>query len=105
MTMRTGIFFATVFTSLLFAAGIAAEKTPQTAQTTFAVHCYDVGASALGGKPGVLAVERGWSGGREVNRVVYDPREVAITQLESWLKAADTYVRTLEQPTAKEMPR
>lgn len=107
--MRTSTISAILLTIPFLAAGASAGMTPQTAQATFAVHCYDVGASALDGKPGVLAVERGWSGSREVDRVEYDPTKVSITQLENWLKAADTYISTLESPTdtmpAKEMSR
>jgi hypothetical protein len=107
--MQSMIFSATFLTLLIFATGATAETTPQSAKATFAVHCYDVGASALDGKPGVLNVERGWSGGREINRITYDPRDVSIKQLENWLKAAGTYVSTVEQPMndppAREMPR
>ena len=70
---------------------------------------YDVGASTLDGKPGVVSVERGWSGAREVDQVVYDPKQVSLGQLENWLKAANTYVGTLESATnetsEKEMPQ
>ena len=92
---------------VLFAFRATADITPVMAKATFVVHCYDVGAHALEGKPGVLAIERGWSGSREVDRVVYNPEEVSIIQLEAWLKASGTYVRTLEQAMntepAKEM--
>jgi len=93
---------ATLLTILLVVFGAAAEPPPGMAKITFVVHCYDVGAHALDGKPGVLSVERGWSGSREVDRVVYNPKEVSITQLEDWLKAADTYVTTLEQTVSTE---
>ena len=92
---------------VLVAFSATAEIPPGMAKATFVVHCYDVGAHALEGKPGVLAIERGWSGSREVDRVVYNPEEVSIMQLEGWLKTSGTYVRTLEQAMntepAKEM--
>jgi len=93
---------ATLLTVLLVAFSATAEVPPGMAKATFVVHCYDVGAHALEAKPGVLSVERGWSGSREVDRVVYNPKEVSIIQLEAWLKAADTYVSTLEQTISAE---
>jgi len=92
----TILFAAIVLTGTLVAVTLAAAPPSDLAKATFAVHCYDVGASALDGKPGVISVERGWSGFREVDRVVYDPKQVSLGQLESWLKAADTYVSTLD---------
>lgn len=91
----TILFTAITLTGLLFAAGVTAATPTGLADATFAVHCYDVGASALAGKAGVVSVERGWSGAREVDRVVYDPQQVTLDQLEHWLKEADTYVGTL----------
>jgi len=83
---------------LLLAPLSRAESPPaETARATFVVHCYDVGADALTGLPGVLAVERGWSGGREVDRVVYDPRQLSEAQLERRLKESGTYVETLQE--------
>ncbi len=87
---------AIALTGLLFAAYAAAEMPGGMAKATFAVHCYDVGANALIDKPGVISVERGWSGAREVDRVVFNPGTVSLEQLEAWLKEADTYVSTLE---------
>ena len=86
----------------LFVCSATAGPLPGKAGATFAVHCYDVGASALNGKPGVVSVERGWSGGREVDRVVYDPQAVSLTQLENWLKQSGTYIGTLEQSMQRE---
>lgn len=56
-----------------------------------------MGAAALAGRPGVLAVQRGFQGFREVDRVSYDPGEVTVRKMEEWLEAAGTYVRTLRQ--------
>jgi len=92
----------TLLAVLMVVFSATAELPPGMAKATFVVHCYDVGAHALDGKPGVISVERGWSGSREVDRVVYNPKEVSITQLEDWLKAADTYVSTLEQTISSE---
>jgi len=87
---------ATLLSLLLFAFTGAAEIPPGMAKATFVVHCYTVGDDALSGKPGVISVDPGWSGAREVDRVVYNPKQVSITQLENWLKEADTYVSTLD---------
>jgi len=97
--MQISLFISIMLTGLLVAINATAETPSGMAKATFAVHCYDVGASALDGKPGVVSVERGWSGAREVDRVVYDPKHVSLGELESWLKAADTYVDTLESTT------
>ena len=95
--MQTSLLAASLLlATVLLAAGTEAQPGADTAKATFAVHCYDVGAGALEGKPGVLSVERGWSRGREVDRVVYDPQMVSLGQLETYLKQADTYVDTLE---------
>ncbi len=95
--MKTSLLISVIFlTGLLRTAGAATEMPADMAKATFAVHCYDVGANALAGKPGVISVERGWSGAREVDRVVYNPREVSLRQIETWLKESDTYVSTLE---------
>ena len=93
---------ATLLGLLLGVAGASAGELSGTARATFVVHCYDVGAHALEGRPGVLSVERGWSGSREVDRVVYNTEEVSIMQLEAWLKAAGTYVSTLEETMSTE---
>jgi peptide methionine sulfoxide reductase MsrA len=99
--MRTALIISIMLTGLLVAINATAEAPSGMAKATFAVHCYDVGASVLDGKPGVVSVERGTSGARELDRVVYDPEQVSLGQLENWLKAADTYVGTLESTTSE----
>ena len=95
--MQTSLIIsATLLTFLLFAFKVTAEVPPGMAKATFVVHCYTVGVNALAGKPGVVSVEPGWSGAREVDRVIFDPKQTSIAQLENWLKEADTYVSTLE---------
>ena len=95
--MQTPILIsALLLTGFLIASNVTAEPPPGMAKATFVVHCYDVGVSALSGKPGVLSVEPGWSGAREVDRVIYNPQQVSIVQLENWLKKSDTYIGTLE---------
>ena len=99
--MQTFILIA----ALLLTTTVACAESkvpPGMAKATFVVHCYDVGASALSGKPGIISVERGWSGPREVDRVVYDPSKTTLTELENWLKDADTYVSTQEHSINRE---
>jgi len=86
---------------VLMAACAVADVPPGAARVTFVVHCYDVGAGSLEGRPGVLAVERGWRGFHEVDRVLYDPQQVTVEQMEEWLKEADTYVRTIKPLSGK----
>jgi len=64
----------------------------------FRAHCYGVGAAALHGESGVLEVARGWHAWHEVERGVYDPAAVSLGELEQRLQAADTHVRTPEEP-------
>ncbi|MBU0480766.1 MAG: hypothetical protein KKG47_06675 [Proteobacteria bacterium] len=45
----------------------------------------------------MLAVESGWHGFSEVNRVIFDPRRVRVEEMADRLKEAGTYVRTLKQ--------
>jgi hypothetical protein len=89
-----------VLAGALLLGGLLAEAGgcgPLKASATFEVQCYDVGATALAGRPGVLAVHKGFEAFREVDRVTYDPREVTVQQMEEWLEEAGTYVRTLGQ--------
>ncbi|MGD0585176.1 MAG: hypothetical protein ABSA86_05285 [Oryzomonas sp.] len=65
---------------------------------TFAVGCFDVGASVLQGRPGVISVQKARSDGREVDLVVFDPRKVSVPTMEEWLKDAGTYVGTEHNP-------
>ena len=69
----------------------AAENGGQS-EVTFTVACFDVGASALQGRPGVLSVRKGWHDGKEVNRVVFDPQKVSVPSMEAWLKSAGTFI-------------
>ena len=101
--MRAHIFISIFLLILTLAAfNATAETPPGMAKATFVVHCYTVGVSALEGKPGVVSVAPGWSGAREVDRVVFDPTQVSILQLENWLKDADTYISTLETSKSAE---
>lgn len=100
--------FALAAGLLLTARCPATVAAGESARVTFVVHCYDVGGDTLADRPGILRVERGFRGGEEVNRVLYDPQQVTVPQMEDWLRAADTYVRTLpvtDRKAGKETPR
>jgi hypothetical protein len=102
--MQASVFIlAVTMTALLMACSATAEVPSGMAKATFVVHCYDVGVSALQDKPGVVSVKPGWSGGREVDRVVYNPQVVSLMQLENWLKETDTYISTMEH-SMSDMP-
>ena len=75
-----------------------AEVIEDTDQTTFAVHCYDVGASALDGLPGIISIEKGWNNFKEINRSVYDPDKITVNQLEDRLKKSGTYLGPVAEP-------
>ena len=60
-------------------------------EATFYVAWYDVGKAALEGLPGVESVSRGFSGGREINTVTYDPDEISMEAMVKALKDAVTY--------------
>ncbi len=47
-----------------------------------------------------MDVSSGWRGFSEVNRVLYDPEEVTVEQMEGWLKESGTYVRTIPSENA-----
>lgn len=67
-----------------------------TKTAVFAVACYDVGKQALDGLTGVSSVSTGWRGRNEVNEVRYDPKAVSVATLESALRRAGTYIKTVE---------
>ena len=83
-----------LFLMLLAPPAISAEN----AQKTFVVHCYDVGIAVLKDKPGVVDVKRTWRDLEETNIVIYDPEQIDVDQLESWLRESGTYIRTLSEP-------
>ena len=50
-----------------------------------------MGKAALEGRPGVIAVEKGFKGWREINTVVYDPDRISVEEMETILREAGTY--------------
>ncbi|MGD9331295.1 MAG: hypothetical protein PVJ53_08275 [Desulfobacterales bacterium] len=53
-----------------------------------------MGKAALVGLDGIQSVTRGWSRGREINTVTYDPTVIAPADMVAALKAAGTYIGT-----------
>jgi copper chaperone CopZ len=53
-----------------------------------------VGKAALDGLPGVESVTSGFSGGKEINTVTYDPHEITVAVMVEALKNAGTYLGT-----------
>lgn len=85
----------TVLTLFLALITIAyAAEGGEKKEVTFRVACFDVGAAALQGRPGVISVQKGWNAGREINRVLFNPQKVSIASMESWLKSVGTYIVT-----------
>ena len=89
--MKT-IKFAVLLLALGSVSSACATEHDGEAAATFTVGCFDVGASALRGRPGILSVEKGWHDGKEVNRVVFNPQKVSVPAMEAWLKSAGTYI-------------
>lgn len=102
MNRNSSASFVAVLIGLMVNSPAVAEEMNQKALRTFVVHCYDVGARSLEQRPGIVSVKRGWHGAEEINTVTYDPQQVTVPQMESWLKEADTYVRTLSAGGEKE---
>lgn len=53
-----------------------------------------MGKAALEGLPGVDSVSIGFSGGREINTVTYNPDEISMEAMVRALKDAGTYLGT-----------
>jgi hypothetical protein len=84
--------FAALLLALGGVSGARAGERGAQSSVTFTVACFDAGAAALQGRPGVLSVQKGWQDGREVNRVVFDPQKVSVPSMEGWLKGAGTFI-------------
>jgi len=54
-----------------------------------------VGYAALEGRPGVIAVRKGWEDFNEVDRVLFDPEVISVPEMEKLLKEAGTYRKTI----------
>lgn len=47
------------------------------------------------GRKGIDKLSSGWLGTSEMKRVRFDPEKVTVQEMESWLKQAGTYIRTV----------
>ena len=71
-----------------------AEEKAGVSKVVFYVAWYDVGKAALDGLQGVIRVEKGFRGFKEINTVSYDPDLITIKEMEKALKEAGTYQGT-----------
>ena len=94
--MKSLNLLAILISLLLMASCSYGEVPVGKSKATFVVHCYTVGEHALGGQPGVISVTPGWSGSREVDRVVFDPEKITVEQMQELLRQAGTYRETIE---------
>jgi hypothetical protein len=98
---RTTIIASVILaTSMLISIGHT-DSPADGARATFTVHCCDVGAAALEGRPGIVSVKKGWQNSKEVNHVIYDPEKVSVQKIESWLKESGNYRGTVMEPVDK----
>ena len=90
-----------MLTLFLVFAGINTihAQTEKVSRVTFYVLWYDVGKAALEGLKGIIKVENGFKGFREINKIYYDPTLITIGEMEEALKRAKTYGGTLRLET------
>ena len=73
-----------------------AEEKTGVSKVVFYVAWYDAGKAALEGLQGVIKVEKGFRGFKEINTVSYDPTLITIKEMEEALKKAGTYQGTVK---------
>ena len=73
-----------------------AEENAGVSKAVFYVAWYDVGKAALEGLQGVIKVEKGFHGSREINTVIYDPALITTGEMEKALREAGTYRGTVK---------
>ncbi len=96
-TVLTAGCYLIVVLSLMILSGQAASSGQDSheSKVVFAVHCYDDGAKALRGIPGVIRIEKGFRSFREIDTVYYDPTAITVEKMENALKQAGTYRETI----------
>jgi copper chaperone CopZ len=87
----------TVFSSRFVGQGTAFAQEQGMAKVVFTVKCYDDGKAALPGLKGVRKVETGIHYLKETDTVSYDPKIITIEEMETALKKAGTYVKTVRE--------
>ena len=95
------LLLSTTATGCATGAHAEREAAPQIASATFAVHCYDVGKTALRTLDGVHEVSNGWHGREEVNRVRYAPAKTSLADMEAALRQAGTFIRVVRPRAPK----
>ena len=91
--VTSAIIFLLIVTGSVFSF---AEEKDGVAKVVFYVAWYDVGKAALEGLRGVIRVENGFLGSKEINTVFYDPALITIKEMEEALKEAGTYQGTVQ---------
>ncbi len=91
-------YFLIVVISLMVLSGQASSSGEKNRESkvVFAVHCYDDGAKALQGMPGVIRIEKGFRSFREIDTVYYDSTVITVEKMENTLKQAGTYRETIQ---------
>ena len=89
----------TIGIDLLFPAGrgTAIAQENRLSKVVFKVACYDEGRAALQGLKGIQKIETGFHYLHEVDTVYFDPKIIAIEEMETALKKAGTYVETIKE--------
>ena len=87
---------AMIFLLLVMGSALSHAEEAGVSKAVFYVSWYGVGKAALDGLEGVIQVENGFLGSREINTVFYDPAIITIEEMEKALKEAGTYQGTVK---------
>ena len=85
-----------IFLLLVIGSVSSYAEEADVSKVVFYVSWYDVGKAALDGLQGVINVEKGFRGLKEINTVYYDPTITTIKDMEEVLKDAGTYQGTVK---------
>jgi copper chaperone CopZ len=78
-------------------SGTAQAQEQGFSRLVFKVKCYDEGKAALQGLKGIQKVETGFHYVSETDTVYYDPNIITIEEMETALKKAGTYLKTMKK--------
>ncbi len=96
IALSVGYVLAAVAAMIILSGkAVSAGKDSSESKVVFAVHCYDDGAKALKGMPGVIRIEKGRRNFQEIDTVYFDPTMTTIETMENVLKQAGTYRETI----------
>ena len=87
---------AMIFLLLAVGSVLSHAEEAGVSKAVFYVSWYGVGKAALDGLEGVMKVENGFRGSKEINTVFYDPAIITIKEMEKALKEAGTYGGTVQ---------